>query len=149
VKYSLNLSRKAILESDKKMPWHTVFGGKLSGALEFSYKVYDEVFKEHPLPIEYNSKEEIPTTKEFYGGIELMDVNWAVKNTQVTCLEDYVRRRTNIAQWIPLGGLGFNNEHLNDLMKISELIHCSKEAANIDFNKYTESQRQERNLWDN
>ncbi|MBK3515973.1 FAD-dependent oxidoreductase [Carboxylicivirga marina] len=149
VKYSLDLSRKAIFESNKKIPWHTVFGGKLSGGLEFSNEVYYKIFKESPNPINFNSTVQAPTTNEFYNGIELPDVDWTVKNTQVRCLDDYLRRRTNIAQWIPVGGLGFKNEYLHDIMKISELIHCSKSEAEFDFKKYTETQRKERTTWEN
>ncbi len=149
IKYSLELSRKAVIESNKKLPWHTVFGGKLSGGLELSNLVYSKIFKESPYPINYNSKVQIPTIIEFYNGLELPDVKWTVQNTQVRCLEDYLRRRTNIAQWIPIGGLGFKNEYLHDIMKISELIHGSKVEAELDFNKYTESQRKERSIWEN
>lgn len=149
VKYSLDLSRKAVLESDKKLPWHTVFGGKLSGGLEFSNEVYSKIFKENPHPIKYNSQNITPTTHEFFDGTELPDVKWAVENTQVRCLEDYLRRRTNIAQWIPVGGLGFKNEYLHDIMKISLLIHASKTEAEFDFKKYTESQLKDRSTWEN
>lgn len=149
VKYSLDLSRKAVLESDKKLPWHTVFGGKLSGGLEFSIEVYSKIFKESPHPVTYNSQYQIPTTNDFFDGIELPDVNWLVKHTQVRCIADYLRRRTNIAQWIPVGGLGFKNEYLDDIMKISLLIHASKTEAELDFKEYTESQQKERSKWEN
>jgi glycerol-3-phosphate dehydrogenase len=149
VKYSLELSRKAILESDKNLPWHTVFGGKLSGSLEFSNKVYYNIFKKNPYQIQYNSTIESPMTKEFFNGMNLPDVKWSVEHTQVRCLEDYLRRRTNIAQWIPVGGLGFNNEYLDDIKKISKLIHPSDKDADYDFKNYTNIQRIERSKWKN
>lgn len=149
VKYSLDLSRKAILESDLQLPWHTVFGGKLSGGLEFSCKVYHHIFKKRPYPIQYNSTLKAPFTKEFYGGMKLPDVKWTVEYTQVRCLEDYLRRRTNIAQWIPVGGLGFKNEYLDDILKISKLIHASDKDASEDFEYYTHTQNTERNKWEN
>ncbi len=149
VKYSLDLSRKAILESSRQLPWHTIFGGKLSGGLEFSYSVYSKIFNERPYPTEYNSLIDIPTTKQFFDGIEIPEVKWSVKNTQVKCLEDYLRRRTNIAQWIPIGGLGFKNEYLHDIMNISLLIHETKEDAEADLKNYTDIQRKERSRWEN
>ena len=149
VKYSLELSRKAILESDKNVPWHTVFGGKLSGGLEFSNKVYSSIFKENPSQIQYNSTIDAPTTTEFFNGMELPDVEWSVKHTHVRSLEDYLRRRTNISQWIPIGGLGFKNEHLDDIKKISSLIHSTVDEANYDFQKYYNIQKQERCKWEN
>jgi len=149
IKNSLDLSRKAILESDKQFPWHTIFGGKLSGGLEFSKSVYARIFKEQPSPIVYNSGIDQPTTTAFFDAMELPDVAWTVKHTQVRCLEDYLRRRTNIAQWIPLGGLGFNNEYLQDIMKISQIIHDAKAAAALDFKNYIDQQKKERNTWEN
>jgi hypothetical protein len=36
-------------------------------------------------------------------------VAWAVDHEACCTLEDYLRRRTNIAQWLPRGGLGEND----------------------------------------
>lgn len=149
IKCSLELSRKAILESDPKHPWHTVFGGKISGGLEFSSKVYRSIFKKKPGQIRYNLIQETPVTTEFFNGAEIPDVKWTVEHTQVRCLEDYLRRRTNIAQWIPVGGLGFQNEYLQDLKKISELIHPFYKDAKIDYEHYITIQRKERGKWEN
>lgn len=149
VKCSLELSRKAILESDPILPWHTVFGGKISGGLEFSNKVYFRIFRKKPRPIQYSPTIKIPLTKEFFNCTELPEVKWTVQNTQVRCLEDYLRRRTNISQWIPVGGLGFQNEYLDDIKKISELIHPSLSDAKIDFEHYIHIQRKERSKWEN
>lgn len=149
IKSSIELSRKAILESDPELPWHTIFGGKISGGLEFSHKVYRYIFKKKPNQIQYNPALEAPLTTEYFNGAELPDVNWTVEHTQVRCLEDYLRRRTNIAQWIPVGGLGFQNEFLPDLQKISELIHPSKTGAKNDFEHYINIQRKERSKWEN
>ena len=81
--------------------------------------------------------------------MKLPEVKWSVINTQVRCLEDYLRRRTNIAQWIPIGGLGFKNEYLNDIKKISSLIHSTESEADADFNKYVNLQIKERSNWTN
>ena len=81
--------------------------------------------------------------------MELPDVKWSVEHTQVRYLEDYLRRRTNIAQWIPVGGLGFKNEYLDDIKKISKLIHTSDKDAAYDFENYTNTQRKERYKWEN
>ena len=35
-------------------------------------------------------------------------------------LEDYLRRRTNIAQWVPRGGLGAQGEHRAQLAEIAQ-----------------------------
>lgn len=43
-------------------------------------------------------------------------------------LEDYLRRRTNIAQWVPRQGLGNNNEYLGQIKKIALKLHQHNEA---------------------
>ena len=148
VNYSLDLSRKAILEKNENLPWFTVFGGKLSGGVYFSKKVFKKIFKAKPNKVLYHSFQKIPTTTAFYNHRELPDVKWCVRHTQVRCLEDYTRRRTNIAQWVPLGGMGFNHEYVDDLKKICLLIHGSAKAASLDFNQYKDKQLKERSHWE-
>ena len=40
---------------------------------------------------------------------------WSAEHELCCTLEDYLRRRTNIAQWIPRGGLGKNDAHAGTL----------------------------------
>ena len=44
---------------------------------------------------------------------------WRRDHELACTLEDYLRRRTNAAQWIPRGGLGRRDEHLERLRRIS------------------------------
>ncbi len=37
-------------------------------------------------------------------------------------LEDYLRRRTNISQWVPRGGLGRENENVPHLERLAALF---------------------------
>lgn len=43
-------------------------------------------------------------------------------------LGDYLRRRTNIAQWVPRQGLGSNNEYLGRIKNIALKLHQNDEA---------------------
>jgi hypothetical protein len=52
-------------------------------------------------------------------------------------LEDYLRRRTNVSQWVPRGGLGRDNENRNHLLLIAEgLPSCDKQTAEDKVRKY-------------
>ena len=149
VTYSLDLSRKAILESDPTIPWYTIFGGKLSGSIEFSLKIFKNIFNSKPNLLQFDSNIIIPMTKDYFDDMELPDVLWSVKNTQVKCLDDYLRRRSNVAQWIPIGGIGFDNKYISDIERISRLIHSSEIEAEKDFKQYINNQIKERNNWKN
>jgi len=48
------------------------------------------------------------------------NVRWCVEREMCWTLEDYLRRRTNISQWIPRGGLGRNNENRTSLIRMAE-----------------------------
>jgi hypothetical protein len=51
-------------------------------------------------------------------------------------LEDYIRRRTNISQWIPRGGFGFKNEYRNDLLSIAMNLHHDATKAEEELKLY-------------
>ena len=44
-------------------------------------------------------------------------------------LEDYLRRRTNIAQWVPRGGLGAQGEHQGHLTEIARAFSRNGEGS--------------------
>ncbi len=46
-------------------------------------------------------------------------------------LEDYLRRRTNISQWIARGGLGLQNENLPHLKNLAK-IFCPNDESKAD-----------------
>jgi len=55
-----------------------------------------------------------------------------VRNRMVHSLDDLLRRRTNIAQWIPRGGLGKNGESRDAVDQIARLIRAAHPAAAPD-----------------
>jgi glycerol-3-phosphate dehydrogenase len=72
---------------------------------------------------------EIPPT-EFFPGLDepVPSASWCRDREHCYTLEDYLRRRTNIAQWIPRGGLGVRSENLETLREIARAF-CPNEAA--------------------
>ena len=44
-------------------------------------------------------------------------------------LEDYLRRRTNVSQWVARGGLGFQNENAQHLKMLARAFHGDDEGS--------------------
>ncbi len=59
--------------------------------------------------------------REGFPGLEASfpAASWCAREELCFRLEDYLRRRTNISQWSPRGGLGRNNENLSRLRELA------------------------------
>ena len=49
---------------------------------------------------------------------EIPTIDWCMQREYCCTLEDYLRRRTNIAQWLPREGLGERDENLPRLREL-------------------------------
>jgi hypothetical protein len=47
-------------------------------------------------------------------------------------LDDYLRRRTNIGQWVPRGGLGRDDEYMQDIERIADALHPNNPAQAME-----------------
>ncbi|OGW35040.1 MAG: hypothetical protein A2X58_06255 [Nitrospirae bacterium GWC2_56_14] len=115
--YPLDLSRHYKILEDPVLPWISVYGGKLSGCISLAAKVAAKISRKIPkrqegLPLRNDQAENIRWN--FFPGLEVRvpAIDWCVENEFCCTLEDYLRRRTNISQWIPREGLGYNNENI-------------------------------------
>jgi glycerol-3-phosphate dehydrogenase len=150
VGYSLDLSRRAVLEMAPDRPWATAFGGKISGALDFAIEMHNRLHQdallEEDLP--FQALPERPTTSRFFHGLAVVEPEWARQHEACRTLEDYLRRRTNAAQWIANGGLGKRGEHLEDLRVIAKILHGGDiAAADQHLEDYVALQHQIRRSW--
>jgi glycerol-3-phosphate dehydrogenase len=68
--------------------------------------------------------------------------DWCRDREHCYTLEDYLRRRTNIAQWVPRGGLGAASENIESLKRIARVFCQSDHAANDALDKYQRSVRE-------
>jgi glycerol-3-phosphate dehydrogenase len=57
------------------------------------------------------------------------DPAWCVRHEFCHSLEDYLRRRTNIALWTARGGLGQTGENLPAIRRIAGKIHAGDPGA--------------------
>lgn len=122
---SLKLSRKSRIHSDSIAPWLAVYGGKLTDCVRLANTLLDKI-RERLGPARSRPPcHRIPRAETQYVGFPglptpVPSVGWCVEREMCWTLEDYLRRRTNISQWIPRGGLGRNNENRKSLIRMAE-----------------------------
>ncbi len=126
------LTRHHRLHADAARPWISIYGGKLSGCTGLAAEVRDLVAHRiapagaPPRPaaatpagaVEPTVLTTFPTLAE-----PVVSAAWAAVHEHVCRLDDYLRRRTNIAQWVPCGGFGRKGEHAEALERIALEIH--------------------------
>ena len=148
VTHPLDLSRRGLVEKAPNQPWWTVFGGKLSGAADLATEIYHALFGEMPARIETRvPSRKIPHIDAFFGGRSLPDPAYCRDFECCRTLEDYLRRRTNLAQWIPHGGFGANFEYEADLMAIAGILLDDPAAAEPAVRHYQEKVTMEKRRW--
>lgn len=127
-RYPLSISRNHKIAEDENLPWISVYGGKISGCLSLSAEVEKKIRKKVSPKLQAigniinNQKDEtewrtFPQLKD-----KVPSIDWCVKREFCCTLEDYLRRRTNISQWIPREGLGFQNENLEFLKDLASFL---------------------------
>jgi glycerol-3-phosphate dehydrogenase len=137
------LSRQHRIHADPALPWISVYGGKLSGcgALAAAVRRQAEMrigptIGPAPAPARASEpdRERFPCLPD-----PVPSPAWCVRHEHCRCLDDYLRRRTNIAQWVPRGGLGRHLEFLDHVREIARVIHRGNAvAAEADVARYRE-----------
>lgn len=126
--HSLKISRLHHVILDPVMPWASIYGGKLSGCTMVAQQVVKMIAKKLKPSSEQNLNKFQPTISSAIKrpsgfNFAIPDIKWCMENQFCFTLEDYLRRRTNIAQWIENNGLGSNNQ-FEDLIKEMCLTLC-------------------------
>jgi glycerol-3-phosphate dehydrogenase len=141
-RYPLDLSRRQEVIRDNEKPWISCYGGKISGCTHMASKALQQIKKMvSASAIICNADEHWESsmeTSEFPGLTQPMpSAVWCAKHELCCTLEDYLRRRTNIAQWIPRGGLGRNDINAQVLKNIAlELAEGNSVLAAQLFETY-------------
>lgn len=140
VPHPLELSRRHLIHHDRSRNVVAVYGGKLT----FCGLMADEVerlISPHLKKRESRTPNQLasPPMDRFPGLDEpVPTAAWCRDHEQCLTIEDYLRRRTNIAQWVPRGGLGKNSEHLGEVGRIARVFSpdpVSADAAVADYQK--------------
>lgn len=137
---TLELSRKFEIYCDENRPWVSVYGGKMTDCVRLARMARRQIKARigngsvsPRIPLAQHE----PEKSSFPGLLEpTVDVSWCVKQEMCFTLEDYLRRRTNIAQWVPRRGLGWRNENRNYLKRIAEKLPRFDQSAEEHFRLY-------------
>lgn len=122
--YPLDLSRRQEIVQHHDKPWISCYGGKLTGCMHMAEMALQRI------------KRSVAPTGEAGNGVPdgemhvrqtrfpcidqpVVSPAWSVEHEQCCTLEDYLRRRTNIAQWTACGGLGKNDAYARTLRDIA------------------------------
>lgn len=131
----LGLSRHHRLHLDVTRQWLTVYGGKLSGCRGLADDVVQRLDGLLTPGAGHRRGGGVvslatPETATFPGLREpVVSATWARDREHCRTLDDYLRRRTNIAQWLPRGGVGRHDEHRTAICQLAHTIHRGDAAA--------------------
>lgn len=161
---TFKLSRRYIIHADKQRPWLSIYGGKLTSCVQLARAVRFHLTKRtrerhnprgkfaansHPNLMPGASERELrschgvaPRTRDvelitFPGLVEpVPSARWCAAQEMCWSLDDYLRRRTNISQWISRGGLGGRDENLAHLHALASAFHPCEEEARSAVSDY-------------
>ncbi len=141
--YPLKLSRAFKIDSNKDRPWISVYGGKISGCLSMAEQVTKIVLKKITPTGHITGNNNIFTSdhdRTTFPGLSsaIPTVKWSVDNEFCCTLDDYLRRRTNIAQQIPREGLGQNDENLEIIKAMAKDMPDYQGRSDSLINDYVE-----------
>lgn len=122
--YPLDLSRRVEVLLDAGQPWISCYGGKITGCTRMAAKamklIEKAVLPSGELSAGDESASHVPEHMVFPGlSQSVTSVAWAMQHESCCTLDDYLRRRTNIAQWLPRGGLGENDANASLLKQLA------------------------------
>jgi glycerol-3-phosphate dehydrogenase len=122
-RYPLELSRRSIVHPEQDLPWITAYGGKLTGSRELAGKIRRMIGHRIPPSLTRPAVDgKTPAVASFlFPGLAqpVVSPRWCREREFCCTLEDYLRRRTNIAQWLPREGLGRNGENREAVLALA------------------------------
>jgi len=141
--YPLDLSRKSVIVEDQMRPWVSVYGGKLTDCRSLAGRVAARIERKIA-KIKGDEPESRPGTAvpdlSSFPGLNdpVSSIEWCMKNEFCCTIEDYLRRRTNIAQWVPREGMEKENGNAGHILGLLETLHgADREKAHSELAAYT------------
>jgi glycerol-3-phosphate dehydrogenase len=135
---SHKLSRRAHVHMDSVRPWITLYGGTFTSAMLMATQVRRTLRKQSIWPSASRRSLSQPFTAPpehhcFPGLTEpVCSPRWCANYEMCWTLDDYLRRRTNIGQWVPRGGLGRDDEYMPDIKRIADALHADNPAQAME-----------------
>lgn len=141
--YPLDLSRRHQVVAHRDQRALSLYGGKLTSSVDVAERAADLLKRwispahGHP-PVPTMDPE---TRVHEILGHAFVTPGWARDHEFCVSLEDYLRRRTNIAQWIPRMGLGRHGEHRSLLLETAGAFSRDPRGAEEMVNAFEERVR--------
>jgi len=136
---SIKLSRRHIIHRDSHVPWISIYGGKLTDCIRLANKVV-RLLRQYVSPKSAPTRTReipVPAVESFPEVPEpLPAADWCSEWEMCWTLDDYLRRRTNIAQWIDRGGLGSNDKNAPRLLELAKCFRDDDRDALQDVSDY-------------
>jgi glycerol-3-phosphate dehydrogenase len=131
--YALDLSRREEVLLDSQRPWISCYGGKITGCTRMAARAMKLIARTVPATGASRAADAAGAAEEeqmAFPGLSqpVTSARWATEYESCCTLEDYLRRRTNIAQWLPRGGMGENDSNAA-LLKTLALQIAGGDAA--------------------
>jgi glycerol-3-phosphate dehydrogenase len=139
--HTLNISRHHRIHADNERRWITVYGGKITNCIPLSQKTLKLIGHLHK-PSGSRTEKSVSTNDiahEMFPGISepVPSASWCASREFCWSLEDYLRRRTNISQWIKRGGFGADNENTDQLRGLAAIFaRKDPNRSQTDFESY-------------
>ncbi len=120
----LDISRGHRIVEDPRLPWISVYGGKISGCISMAGQVAGKIAKRISPGARRPARKTMesgPIPRTSFPGLRdsVVAIDWCVEHEFCCTLEDYLRRRTNISQWICRQGLGHRDANLAHLRELA------------------------------
>ncbi|MEO5917473.1 MAG: FAD-dependent oxidoreductase [Luteolibacter sp.] len=143
ITHPLELSRRHLIHHDRSRNVISVYGGKLTSCGVMGEQVSALVSPLlHTGQIPSPSLLEAPPMESFPGVEDpVPSAEWCRDYEHCWTLEDYLRRRTNIAQWIPRGGLGHSSGNVEAIRRIARVFSPDPDRADASVADYQDSVR--------
>jgi glycerol-3-phosphate dehydrogenase len=140
--YPLDISRRHRLVVDPDRPWISFYGGKLTNCMDAAADIYAHLPRQRLASPRINGVHHEPPGAIKHMSFPGLDdpvptVGWTVEHEFCHTLADYLRRRTNIAQWVARQGLGRRDENVAQIRRIAlELSQGDVQAADRELDRY-------------
>ena len=125
--YPLTLSRRHRLVADEAKRALAIYGGKLTGSLQMADVVGARI--SGWLKPRFPCEPSVLPPPERAGVHGFVTPEWARDHEYCVTLDDYVRRRTSIAQWTPRMGLGPDGGGRAALLDVARRLLTSGDTA--------------------
>ncbi len=155
--HTLGIPRRPRVHLDERDPWVSVYGGKITDCVVLAEEIGRVLrrvlggpprgghgrFRARCEPPEVGARD---TLLDIFPGLSepVPAAPWCAKHEMCWTLEDYLRRRTNIAQWVPRGGLGAHGEHEGSLLGLAGVFgEGSERSAAMQVEEYKATVREQ------